>query len=83
MKKTYDKPKLIALSLSGNNMLCNTCAIDIMGDNADKTFKETMGDFFDVNKAFASYEQCEKPISIDGYCKFTGADHGSRVVINS
>ena len=83
MKKTYEKPKLIALSLSGNNMLCNTCAIDIIGDNADKTFKETMDDFFDLDNAFASYESCTKKIPIDGYCKFTGADHGSRVVINS
>ena len=82
MKKTYEKPKLIALSLSGNNMLCNTCAIDIIGDNADKTFKETMDDFFGLDNAFASYE-CTEKIPIDGYCKFTGADHGSRVVINS
>lgn len=83
MKKTYEKPKLIALSLSGNNMLCNTCAIDIMGDNADKTFKETMGDFFDVNKAFADYEPCTEQIKIVGYCKFTGADRGGQVVVNS
>lgn len=26
MKKTYEKPKLIALSLSGNNLLCGSCA---------------------------------------------------------
>ena len=82
MKKTYEKPKLIALPLSGNNMLCNTCAIDIIGDNADKTFKETMGDFFDLNNAFASYESSCK-IPIDGYCKFNGADRKDLVVINS
>lgn len=81
MEKTYEKPKLIALPLSGNNMLCNTCAIDIIGDNADKIFKETVGDFFDPNVAFASYENCE--VEISGYCKFTGADNGGRVVINS
>lgn len=82
MKKTYEKPKLIALPLSGNNMLCNTCAIDIIGDNADKTFKEIVGDFFDSDNAFASYE-CKEPIPIVGYCKFNGADHKDLVVVNS
>lgn len=79
--KTYEKPKLIALSLSGNNMLCNTCQTDIIGNNMDPAFKATMEDFGIVitDNSFASSDSCTAPVDISGYCKFTGAN----VVINS
>lgn len=82
MKKTYEKPKLIALPLSGNNMLCNTCGIDIIGDNADPEVTKRLNELgLDIGQLFAHYEDCA--IKFDSYCKFTGADHGVQVVINS
>ena len=85
MKKTYEKPKLIALPLSGNNMLCNTCAIDIIGDNAVPEIKRLEELGLDISKFFAAYEtDCtESDHTIVGYCKFNGADHKDLVVINS
>ena len=79
--KTYEKPKLIALSLSGNNMLCNTCAVDIIGNNMDPVFKATAEIFGIVitENSFASSDPCVDSVDISGYCKFTGAN----VVINS
>lgn len=80
--KKYEKPRLMALSLSGNDMLCATCDIDILGDNANPIWKDTYGDFIDHNNAFGEAEdQCaaEGFFKVSGYCKFTGAN----VVINS
>ena len=73
--KAYEKPKLIALSLSGNNMLCDSCDIDIVGDNADPDFKNIYGDF---PGTFDDAASCE--MQVIGYCKFTAS---SNVVINS
>ena len=87
--KTYEKPKLIALSLSGNNMLCNTCQFDVIGDNADP-LADTIKDMAEVATItelnFARGEtSCavELDIDITSYCKFAGADAGGLVVINS
>lgn len=75
--KPYEKPRLIAMSLSGNNKLCDSCEIDIIGDNADPTYKETVGDFFD--SPFSSGDSCEQQVEVGGYCKFTA----TTIVINS
>ena len=79
--KTYEKPKLIALSLSGNNMLCNTCAVDIIAPTEDQALVDILEDFHGpIDKLFATAEaDCAKHIEYEGYCKFTGAN----VVINS
>ena len=87
--KTYEKPKLIALSLTGNNMLCSSCAHDVIGSNAETELVETLRDFFGIinitESSFASNEDCEEQedIQTDSYCKFTGAESGGTVVINS
>lgn len=85
MKKTYEKPKLIALSLSGNNMLCNTCAVDIIGSNMNDEFRQMLEDLDininDLDQAFGENDCEGKKTTIIGYCKFNGADN--RVVINS
>lgn len=85
--KTYEKPKLIALSLSGNNMLCNTCAVDIIAPFPDnnKGLVDTLEDFYGpINSLFAAYEEsCAVKPDITGYCKFTRAESGDQVVINS
>ena len=80
--KVYEKPKLIAMSLSGNNMLCNTCDIDVIGDNANTEFLEIVGDFFN-SSTFAEYEDCATKVDIKGYCKFTGGNNNDLVIINS
>lgn len=84
--KTYEKPKLIALSLSGNNMLCNTCAVDIIAPYPDENqgLVEMLETFYGpVQSLFAAYESCTVKPDITGYCKFTGAESGEKVVINS
>ena len=72
--KAYEKPKLIALSLSGNNMLCDSCDIDIVGDNADPDFKDTYGDFP------GTFDDASCAMQVTGYCKLTAS---SNVVVNS
>lgn len=78
--KAYEKPRLVALSISSNDMLCESCAIDIHGSNANPDYLQTIAlmeemgistDFlFDVGS-------CEYPVS--GYCKFTSVN----IIINS
>ncbi len=81
--KTYEKPKLIALSISGNNMLCNSCTFDIIAPyngGADHGELGQMIEEFGYN--FGSTEtQCS--LSIVGYCKFNSVDEGLFSVINS
>lgn len=78
--KTYEKPKLIALSLSGNNMLCNTCAVDIIAPTEDQGLVDMLEIYGPIDTLFATAEaDCATKIEISGYCKFTGAN----VVINS
>ena len=85
--KTYEKPKLLALSLSGNNMLFWTCTFDVIGDNNQLPgFPEMVQEMIGKpisEQCFAADENCAVPVAIDGYCKFTGAESGDQVVINS
>lgn len=83
--KPYEKPRLVALSLSGNDMLCGGCAIDIVGDNADPDFTSTWGDFINSGTAFGSTEtECASADwKIDSYCKFASVNDGEKHVFNS
>ena len=81
MKKTYEKPRLSALSLSGNDMLCAACPIDAQGSNMDATLSQILKDFnVNVDVITGSGESCE--LEISGYCKFTSADSGN-ILFNS
>ena len=85
MKKTYEKPRLTALSLSGNDMLCAACPIDVIGSNAQTEIVQMIRDFtgMDVtSSSFASTEACIDGLAIEGYCKFTSAGAES-IVFNS
>lgn len=87
MKKTYEKPKLIALSLSGNNRLCGDCAGKItLSDNpsiADAILMlagrndEIDGvpglSKGDFDGLFGQEDQC-KGGQIEAYCKFTSVN---------
>lgn len=82
--KTYEKPKLIALSISGNNMLCNSCTYDIIAPyNGGADSGELVQMIRDFGFDFGQTEDCDNPIYIDFYCKFTSAEYGYPTVINS
>ena len=89
--KTYEKPRLMALSLSGNDQLCGSCAggTTLHNDHALAEFlmnKFGFGDSTDgVQKEdFAgvfgtSEHQCTTK-EINNYCKFSAVDSGSPVI---
>lgn len=82
--KTYEKPKLIALSISGNNMLCNSCTFDIIAPYNGGADSGELGQMIqDFGFDFGPTEGCSTPISIGYYCKFTSAEDGYPTVINS
>ncbi len=66
--KTYEKPKLIALSICGNEMLCS-CAVD--ADN-DPVLQQILQDLVPELNPFGTDGGCD--IEIKDYCKFTGAN---------
>lgn len=71
--KTYEKPKLIALSICGNEMLCS-CAIDATNNGViDPDLWKTWQDMIKLGlNPFGTEESCEIPVK--DYCKFTGAN---------
>lgn len=70
--KTYEKPRLTAISLSGNGALCQACAIDVVGDNADQNVLELLTMTYDANidNLFESADSCTTECGVEGYCKF-------------
>lgn len=58
--KTYEKPRLVALSLTSNDMLCGSCNTDVM----DEEFDDLIGKLFpDVEgEVFSSSSSCEIPV---------------------
>lgn len=85
--KTYEKPELIALSLSGNNRLCGDCEgkttllcnhLNIAGSilkmlEIDPDDNGIDGiDEDDFATVFGAGDDCVKPVMV--YCKFTGSD---------
>lgn len=76
MLKVYEKPKLVALSISGYDMLCTGCPIDQEKDPgflAAIQIIENMG-----LKPFWEIATCSGVVT--GYCKFNG---GSSTIIGS
>ena len=83
--KTYEKPRLMALSLSGNDQLCGSCSDK---GSTNLLYKDPSGglalglDFLVGNddgvltkeeaaRAFGPNEGCEIPV--ESYCKFTSS----------
>ena len=86
--KTYEKPKLIALSISGNNTLCKTCDIDvILPSKTHQELAEMWKDFIEDTYSFTTYEDtCVEDggaLETTEYCKFTAPDNKMPIVINS
>lgn len=83
--KTYEKPRLMALSLSGNDRLCGDCSKNGAANLLYKDPSGTLAWSIDwvggnrdgtITKAelailFGSGEDCEE--KLDAYCKFTSA----------
>lgn len=82
--KTYEKPKLMVLSISANDALCSTCTLktriegDVSGTLLDLVGGDKNGngifDRGDTENYFASTEACQDQLNVTGYCKFTTAD---------
>lgn len=80
MLKVYEKPKLVALSVSGNDILCAACTIDVVGNNADPTYTQTVNEMIAAgfpNPVTADDNKCQTIVT--GYCKFSG----SNIIYNS
>lgn len=92
--KIYEKPKLMVLSISANDALCGTCALQTRFDtstggvlldfvNGDKNGNG----IFDPDDApgyFGTSESgCDSHISIGNYCKFTGGQNGETQLFTS
>ena len=84
--KTYQKPVMIALTLTGNEQLCGSCAKPLRPD-LDKESLNSILDFFtpipdgkltkeEFSKLFGSDEGCDRNYIVDGYCKFSSNDIG-------
>lgn len=92
--KTYEKPKLMALSLSGNDRLCGDCASGVQINTDPEGYYGLFGIFdslygdndgllerSDFANAFASGEgSCSNQVPIVGYCKFTSVESGNQMV---
>ena len=63
MKKPYEKPQLIALSLKANDALC-ACDVDAVEPNMDENLKRLI---FGMENPFAEDGGCKAPVI--GYCK--------------
>lgn len=83
--KPYEKPKLIALSLSGNGVMCTSgCSIDAWGDNMDASLGivlQRSGLMSGGKPIEAVFGGTECQIEISGYCKFV--PDGRNIVFNS
>lgn len=84
--KKYEKPRLIALSLEGNERLCGDCAekgaTTLIALNKSEFLwldniplvgdRDGVLEESDTVNAFGSGEDCT--FQVEGYCKFSGAD---------
>lgn len=67
--KTYEKPKLIALSISGNSLLCS-CDIDAVGGNSPIT--PEIEELIKISGGVAfTVDSNECTVIIEGVCKNT------------
>lgn len=87
--KPYEKPRLVALSLSGNDMLCGGCTyptrnssdgflaqLDQLYGNGDGFLESS-----ELGPLFAKSEGCATVY--EGYCKFSAADENMSQLFTS
>lgn len=76
--KTYEKPKLMVLSVSANDALCSTCAVGTRNNGDWNIFDENGNGVFEPGELglFAEGENCTTNTGVEGYCKFTASQQG-------
>ena len=80
--KKYEKPKLMVLSISANDALCNSCGRSLRYDE-DLQFtlgnmvgnKDGILDSNEMTSVFSTEDGCSMPVDYDGYCKFTATNN--------
>lgn len=95
--KPYEKPRLVALSLSGNNMLCSGCAVttrngipaqifDWLSENGYSSWDTNGNGIFDygdnITGLFGVGIECGDG-GVIGYCKFTASENGMSQLFTS
>ena len=77
--KKYEKPQLVALSLSGNDALCLTCKYDVVQDSFSALdsaikrllrFSDVTASNYEAANPFITAPTCTKEIDLTQYCKF-------------
>lgn len=87
--KKYEKPCLTAISLSGNDQLCGSCAggktlfddPTFAASILEKLYPEKIKDGVqadDFKNIFSLTESCKEVVV--GYCKFNSQNEGSKLV---
>ena len=78
--KTYRKPKLMVLSLSGDSLLCS-CVIDVVEPGMDPTVMKMLREKYpqyvdNTSNLFATADgnDCTIQIEVVGYCKMNPTD---------
>lgn len=69
--KIYEKPTLVILSVTGNDLLCGACSVDVVGGGgpSNSIIEDIIKDFGET--VFTSADSCEVVYDIEGYCKFS------------
>lgn len=93
--KTYEKPKLIALSLAANDMLCSGCSEKTRYDSDWNNFLKEFGTDSNNNGVIepgefsnglfaGSGDSCTISVSgVEKYCKFTASSEGAIALFTS
>lgn len=77
--KVYEKPKLMVLSVSANDVLCSGCAIGTRGDEDWLDFDLDHDNLFtkadaDQLKMFGTDDGAQCTTKVYGYCKFNSVN---------
>ncbi len=69
--KNYLKPTLVFASAAVGSP--STCLVQVDLE----LIADILGEGYDANKIFGMNEQCDTPVPIDYYCKFTSVELGA------
>ena len=75
--KTYEKPRLMVLSVSANDALCacgTKTRFEHVFDQFDTNNDGHFGPEDNLNPLLTADASCEKTDGFESYCKFTGAN---------
>lgn len=85
--KSYEKPRLMVLSVSANDALCGSCT---KGTRYDPIFQQIAPNYgnrdnvLEENEGlFGGVGDCTIPSEYDGYCKFTSVENGMTKIFTS